>query len=162
LAVPVGRTAAGNRPARGLLRPAAIVAAAAGGAAAGPRDPVAAALAALSADVLLRPRQADERRPDLARPDGDAVPLRDAAAAAPFRSVNFYGLFAVMTTKRPEIVIEGSDDGKTWLPYEFKWKPGDVNRRPAFTWFHMPRLDWQMWFAALGDWQQNLWVLAFM
>src|SRR5439155_18966036 len=67
----------------------------------------------------------------------------------PLRSINTYGLFAVMTTKRLEIVIEGSNDGKEWLPYEFKYKPGDVNRRPGFVAPHQPRVDWQMWFAAL-------------
>ena len=50
----------------------------------------------------------------------------------PFRTFNGYGLFAVMTTERREIIVEGSDDGVNWLPYEFKYKPGDVNRRPAF------------------------------
>ncbi len=63
--------------------------------------------------------------------------------------VNSYGLFRVMTTERPELIIEGSDDGTTWKPYEFVWKPGDVNRIPAYANPHMPRLDWQMWFAAL-------------
>mgnify|MGYP003694367305 CR=1 FL=1 len=67
----------------------------------------------------------------------------------PLRSVNGYGLFARMTTVRNEIVIEGSDDGTTWVPYEFPWKPGDVMRRPTFVAPHQPRLDWQMWFAAL-------------
>jgi hypothetical protein len=62
---------------------------------------------------------------------------------------NPYGLFRVMTTERPEIIIEGSNDGINWLPYEFVWKPGNVMRQPAFTTPHMPRLDWQMWFAAL-------------
>ena len=78
---------------------------------------------------------------------------------APTRSFNSYGLFAVMTTTRPEIIIEGSHDGINWLPYEFKYKPGDVKRRPAFVAPHQPRLDWQMWFAALGNWRQNPWVL---
>jgi hypothetical protein len=78
---------------------------------------------------------------------------------APFRSLNNYGLFAVMTTTRPEIIIEGSHDGINWRPYEFKYKPGDVKRRPAFVAPHQPRLDWQMWFAALGNWRQNPWVL---
>jgi hypothetical protein len=55
-----------------------------------------------------------------------------------------------MTTKRLEIIIEGSDDGATWKPYEFKYKPGDVNRPPPLIGPHMPRLDWQMWFAAPG------------
>jgi lipase maturation factor 1 len=73
-----------------------------------------------------------------------------ARAVSPLRSVNSYGLFAVMTTTRPEIVVEGSDDGETWRAYEFRYKPGDPHRRPGFVAPHQPRLDWQMWFAALG------------
>src|SRR5262249_31236594 len=72
--------------------------------------------------------------------------------------VNSYGLFAVMTTTRPEIVIEGSDDGQSWRPYEFRYKPGDPARRPAFVAPHQPRLDWQMWFAALGPCEQSPWL----
>ncbi|HUA39807.1 MAG TPA: lipase maturation factor family protein [Candidatus Sulfopaludibacter sp.] len=79
----------------------------------------------------------------------------------PFRTFSGYGLFAVMTTARREIIVEGSDDGVNWLPYEFKYKPGDVNRRPAFVAPHQPRLDWQMWFAALGDYRQNPWFVNF-
>jgi hypothetical protein len=79
----------------------------------------------------------------------------------PLRTFNSYGLFAVMTTERREIIVEGSDDGVKWLPYEFKYKPGDVNRPPAFVAPHQPRLDWQMWFAALGDYQQNPWFVNF-
>jgi hypothetical protein len=81
---------------------------------------------------------------------------------SPLRSANGYGLFRVMTTQRREIILEGSVDGTTWKPYEFKWKPGDVTRRPAFCTPHMPRLDWQMWFAALGDYRQNPWLINFM
>ena len=83
------------------------------------------------------------------------------AQIAPFRSVNNYGLFAVMTTNRNEIIVEGSNDGVTWLPYEFKYKPGDVRRRPGFVEPYQPRLDWQMWFAALGDYRQNPWFVNF-
>jgi predicted DCC family thiol-disulfide oxidoreductase YuxK/uncharacterized membrane protein YphA (DoxX/SURF4 family) len=79
----------------------------------------------------------------------------------PFRSVNPYGLFAVMTATRPEIIIEGSNDGQNWLPYEFKYKVGDVTRRPRFVAPHQPRLDWQMWFAALGGYRQNPWLVNF-
>jgi predicted DCC family thiol-disulfide oxidoreductase YuxK len=79
----------------------------------------------------------------------------------PSRSVNSYGLFAVMTKTRNEIVVEGSNDGATWLPYEFKYKPGDVNQKPRFVEPFQPRLDWQMWFAALGNYQQNPWFENF-
>jgi lipase maturation factor 1 len=76
---------------------------------------------------------------------------------SPYYLANSYGLFAVMTTTRVEIVIEGSSDGETWLPYEFKYKPGDLARRPPWVAPYQPRLDWQMWFAALGTYQQNRW-----
>ena len=95
------------------------------------------------------------------RPRGFPAPVVALARAiAPFRSVNSYGLFAVMTTSRPEIVLEGSDDGVSWRPYEFRWKPGDVRRRPKFVAPHQPRLDWQMWFAALGSAEENPWLVA--
>lgn len=83
-------------------------------------------------------------------------------AVAPFRVVNGYGLFAHMTTKRPELIIEGSHDGQEWTPYEFRWKPGDVTRAPAFVAPHMPRLDWQMWFAALNPRGQASWLGPFL
>jgi hypothetical protein len=76
----------------------------------------------------------------------------------PFRSLNNYGLFAVMTTTRPEIIIEGSADGRDWRPYEFRWKPGALGRRPGWVAPGQPRLDWQMWFAALGQPAENPWV----
>ena len=68
---------------------------------------------------------------------------------SPIRSFNGYGLFRVMTTQRPEIVIEGSRDDQHWTEYEFRYKAGDVRRRPEFVAPYHPRLDWQMWFAAL-------------
>jgi hypothetical protein len=76
------------------------------------------------------------------------TPLR--RVAAPWRSVNAYHLFAQMTLVRREAVIEGSDDGVTWRAYEFRWKPGDPTRAPAFVAPHQPRLDFQMWFLLLG------------
>jgi predicted DCC family thiol-disulfide oxidoreductase YuxK len=79
----------------------------------------------------------------------------------PFRLVNPYGLFAVMTTERPEIILEGSADGRTWVPYEFRYKPGRLDRRPAFVAPHQPRLDWQLWFAALGDPRSEPWFFSF-
>ncbi len=79
-----------------------------------------------------------------------------------FRIVNGYGLFRVMTKSRPEIVIEGSADGNEWQAYEFRWKPGDLNRAPPWVAPHQPRLDWQMWFAALGSYRQNPWFVSLL
>jgi lipase maturation factor 1 len=81
--------------------------------------------------------------------------------AAPFEIVNGYGLFAVMTTTRREILVEGCDDGTHWLAYEFRFKPGDPRRVLPLVAPHQPRLDWQMWFAALGPWEDSRWFEAF-
>jgi hypothetical protein len=92
-------------------------------------------------------------------PPGGETVLR---AADPFRIVNSYGLFAIMTTSRQEIIVEGSNDGVTWLAYEFPYKPGNVYRPPPMVAPYQPRLDWQMWFAALGSYQNNRWFVNFM
>jgi predicted DCC family thiol-disulfide oxidoreductase YuxK len=84
-----------------------------------------------------------------------------AAIVEPFRSVNTYGLFAVMTTARPEIIVEGSDDGTVWKAYDFKDKPTDVHQTPPWVAPHQPRLDWQMWFAALGHYDSEIWFRSF-
>jgi hypothetical protein len=95
--------------------------------------------------------------PQLGEPPG----FRAAAALVePFRSLNTYGLFAVMTPTRPELIFEGSEDGREWRAYEFPHKPGALDRAPTWVAPHQPRLDWQLWFAALGSPQQNPWVLA--
>jgi lipase maturation factor 1 len=78
-------------------------------------------------------------------------------AIAPFGIVNTYGLFAVMTTSRPEIVVEGSNDGQTWREYGFRYKPGDLKRAPVWVQPYQPRLDWQMWFAALDNYRAEPW-----
>ena len=93
---------------------------------------------------------------DLPLPPGGAEALQ---AVDPLRIVNSYGLFAVMTTERNEIVVEGSDDGTAWKAYEFRYKPDDPNRAPPVVAPYQPRLDWQMWFAALSDPQQNRWFV---
>jgi lipase maturation factor 1 len=80
----------------------------------------------------------------------------------PFYVANGYGLFRVMTKERPEIQVEGSADGIDWVAYEFKWKPGDVKRAPRWCAPHQPRLDWQMWFAALGGPRQEQWFGNFV
>lgn len=82
--------------------------------------------------------------------------------SAPFGIVNSYGLFAVMTTSRPEIVVQGSADGSHWLDYEFRYKPGSLRTPPRWVAPHQPRLDWQLWFAALSEWRSSPWFANFM
>ncbi len=81
---------------------------------------------------------------------------------APFGIVNTYGLFAVMTTERPEIIVQGSNDGSTWLDYEFPFKPGALAQAPHWVAPYQPRLDWQMWFAALSGYRSEPWFVNFM
>jgi lipase maturation factor 1 len=83
-------------------------------------------------------------------------------AVTPFRTINGYGLFAVMTKERKEILVQGSEDGVTWKAYTFRFKPGDPRRAPPWVAPYMPRLDWQMWFVALGTAEQNPWFLRFL
>lgn len=67
----------------------------------------------------------------------------------PYRIVNTYGLFSVMTKTRPEIIFELSPDGENWEELEFKWKPVNLDQKPGWIQPHQPRLDWQLWFAGL-------------
>ncbi|XP_076297580.1 lipase maturation factor 2 [Lasioglossum baleicum] len=79
------------------------------------------------------------------------------------RLVNSYGLFRRMTGEdgRPEVIIEGSNSVEgPWKEYEFLYKPGNVNNSLPFVAPHQPRLDWQMWFAALGTYHQNPWLMS--
>ena len=80
-----------------------------------------------------------------------------ARFVAPLNIVNNYGPFSVMTTVRNEIIIEGSDDRKYWHEYKFKYKPGDLHKRPQWIIPHQPRLDWQMWFAVYGSVDNHPW-----
>jgi hypothetical protein len=114
---------------------------------------VALGITVLSLLALIREIDATRGR---SGPFGWSEPL--LARVAPIHSINGYGLFRVMTTERPEIVMEVSQDGRTWKEHEFRWKPGEVGQRPRFVEPHMPRLDWQMWFAALDPRSTQSWL----
>ena len=81
---------------------------------------------------------------------------------APLQVANAYGLFAVMTKQRDEIGLQGSADGREWRDYGFRYKPGPPPRAPRFAGLHMPRLDWQLWFASLRGCRQARWLHGFL
>ena len=85
---------------------------------------------------------------------------KSVKAVKPFHITNTYGLFANMTTTRPEITVEGSRDGENWRAYKFKYKANGTQDRPSQVAPHQPRLDWQMWFAALRN-RPPAWFQAF-
>lgn len=79
-----------------------------------------------------------------------------------FHIVNRYGIFAVMTTKRYEIVVEGSQDEIEWKEYLFKYKPSEINRRPRRISPFQPRLDWQAWFLPFESFSNKTWFQLFL
>jgi hypothetical protein len=90
------------------------------------------------------------------------IPMREAplptepiVALEPFRIANQYDLFAVMTRGRYEIEFQGSSDGENWTAYRFRNKPQGLNEAPGIYAPYQPRFDWNLWFASLGNWQQN-------
>jgi hypothetical protein len=90
-----------------------------------------------------------------------SAPLATSPVALldPFRIANRYGLFAVMTRGRYEIEFQGSRDGQTWIAYPFRHKPQDLSKPPQIYAPYQPRLDWNLWFASLGEWRDNPLVL---
>jgi hypothetical protein len=86
------------------------------------------------------------------------APLQAFNSLAPaFGIGNRFHLFPTMQTERQELLIEGSRDGVSWKAYEFRDKPGALDRRPPFVVPQQPRLDWMMWFLpaqwdATGYW----------
>jgi hypothetical protein len=87
------------------------------------------------------------------------MPLAPVTALEPFRIAEQYGLFAVMTTARYEIEFQGSNDGKNWIAYPFRYKPQRLDQPPRFCAPYQPRFDWNLWFASLGAWRQYPWVV---
>jgi Lipase maturation factor len=89
------------------------------------------------------------------------------ASFDPLDLVNTYGAFGAVGKERFEIVFEGTDDplitgDSRWKEYEFKAKPGDPNRRPPFVAPYQPRIDWQIWFAAMASPAEYPWTFHFV
>jgi hypothetical protein len=87
------------------------------------------------------------------------LPQPPVRALEPLRIANRYGLFAVMTHGRYEIEFQGSQDGKTWTAYPFRYKPQDLHEAPGIYAPYQPRFDWNLWFASLGPWQDSRFVV---
>ncbi len=81
------------------------------------------------------------------------LPTSPVEALEPFRIANRYGLFGIMTSGRYEIEFQGSEDGKTWVAYPFRFKPQDMSAPPGIYAPYQPRFDWNLWFASLGSWR---------
>jgi len=102
-------------------------------------------VAALATLILLTSSAHFWELATLQQSSGAAGTLVDYAEA--YRVVNKYHVFPTMRSERIELELSGSQDGREWKPYRFKYKPGDPNERPAIVLPHQPRLDWEMWFV---------------
>ena len=80
----------------------------------------------------------------------------------PFHAINRYGIFAIMTTERFEIIVEGSADGTTWKEYLFRYKPSEITRRPRRISPYQPRIDWQIWFLPFSNYASEVWFQNFL
>ncbi len=88
------------------------------------------------------------------------LPEEPVRLIEPLQIANCYGLFARMTWARYEIEFQGSDDGRTWIPYPFRFKPQDMERAPLVYAPYQPRFEWNLWFAMLGTINESPWVAA--
>jgi hypothetical protein len=70
---------------------------------------------------------------------------------------HIFHIFPTMQTERQELIIQGSDDGRNWHSYDFKYKPGPLDRAPRFNVPHQPRLDWMMWFIPPQSSMSDYW-----
>ncbi len=75
---------------------------------------------------------------------------------------NIYHVYPTMQVERYEFEIQGSNDGENWQSYEFKYKPGALDRAPPFNVPHQPRLDWMIWFVPTQQIAQMYWFDLFM
>jgi len=84
----------------------------------------------------------------------------------PLDLVNTYGAFGAVGRERFEIIFEGTNDpspaSARWRAYEFVAKPGDPHRRPPIIAPYQPRLDWEIWFAAMSSPGNHPWTLHFI
>jgi hypothetical protein len=73
---------------------------------------------------------------------------------SPFAIVNTYGAFGSVGKVRHEVIVQGSNHsdgtGPVWEEYQFPCKPGDIARAPCSIAPYHYRMDWLMWFAAMG------------
>jgi len=136
-------------------------------------------LAVVYLGVTLLPMSAIHKAPVIPF-RAEATFLKDALE--PFHVTSSYGLFRRMTgvgqvprshfgkvhqwgglppsvVEVPAVIIEGSYDNKQWHEIPLRYAPSVPERAPRRTAPHQPRLDWQMWFAALGSYQHNAWFV---
>jgi hypothetical protein len=82
----------------------------------------------------------------------------------PLDLVNTYGAFGSVGKVRYNVVFEGTDsahpdDNAQWREYPYRALPVALDQRPPQIAPFQPRLDWQMWFAAMQTPNEYRWTL---
>ena len=82
----------------------------------------------------------------------------------PLELVNTYGAFGSVGRERLNVVFEGTDADAPdahaeWKEYPYQALPVKLNQRPRQIAPYQPRLDWQMWFAAMNTFENYPWTL---
>jgi hypothetical protein len=82
----------------------------------------------------------------------------------PFDLVNTYGAFGSVGKERDNVVFEGTadavpNDEANWTAYPYRGLPVALNERPPQVAPYQLRLDWQMWFAAMGGPNDYPWTV---
>ncbi len=82
----------------------------------------------------------------------------------PLHLVGTYGAFGSISRDRDEVVVEGTEENVVtastkWREYEFRGKPGALDRMPPQIAPYHLRLDWLMWFAAMSDYSEHPWFV---
>jgi hypothetical protein len=82
----------------------------------------------------------------------------------PLELVNTYGAFGSIGRERTAVIFEGTDAAEpderaVWKPYPYRGLPVDPASRPPQIAPYQLRLDWQMWFAAMGSPTEYPWTL---
>ena len=78
--------------------------------------------------------------------------------------VNTYGAFGSVGRERAQLVIEGTEDAVVtpetrWTAYQPRCQPADPARRPCWMSPYHRRLDWLLWFAAMGTPREYPWMV---
>jgi len=78
--------------------------------------------------------------------------------------VNTYGAFGTVGRQRFNVVFEGTraqvpDEHADWNAYPYVGLPVALDRMPPQIAPYQPRLDWQMWFAAMSTPARYPWTL---
>ncbi|XP_030627775.1 lipase maturation factor 2b [Chanos chanos] len=61
---------------------------------------------------------------------------------------------------RPDVILQGSKDGKSWMEIQFMYKPDSLSSAPPVLMLHQPRLDWHIWQLSSSSHNESPWFTS--